>query len=62
MRRLLRTLAKGEEIISDISILDNPAISEQLKEVMRESVGKNNQAVEQFLLTLQPLKLLYIPA
>jgi len=35
MRRLLRTLAKGEEITSDISTLDNPAISEQLKEVMR---------------------------
>ncbi len=35
MRRLLRTLAKGEEITSDISTLDNPAILEQLKEVVR---------------------------
>lgn len=31
MRRLLRTLAKGEEIIQDISTLENPAILEQLK-------------------------------
>lgn len=35
MRRLLRTLAKGEEITADISTLDNPAILEQLKEVVR---------------------------
>jgi acetyl-CoA synthetase len=34
MRRLLRSLAKGEEITSDISTLDNPAILEQLKEVI----------------------------
>jgi acetyl-CoA synthetase len=31
MRRLLRSLAKGEEITSDVSTLDNPAILEQLK-------------------------------
>ncbi|NOT15116.1 MAG: acetate--CoA ligase [Methylotenera sp.] len=35
MRRLLRTLAKGEEITSDISTLDNPGILEQLKEVIK---------------------------
>ena len=35
MRRLLRSLAKGEDITSDISTLDNPAILEQLKEVER---------------------------
>ncbi len=35
MRRLLRSLARGEEITSDISTLDNPAILEQLKEVVR---------------------------
>ena len=35
MRRLLRSLAKGEEITSDISTLDNPGILEQLKEVVR---------------------------
>jgi len=35
IRRLLRSLAKGEEITSDISTLDNPAILEQLKEVVR---------------------------
>ncbi len=32
MRRLLRSLAKGEEITSDTSTLDNPAILEQLKQ------------------------------
>ena len=35
MRRLLRTLAKGEEITSDISTLENPAILDQLKEVIK---------------------------
>lgn len=35
MRRLLRSLAKGEEITSDISTLDNPAILEQLKQPIR---------------------------
>ena len=35
MRRLLRTIAKGEEITSDTSTLENPAILEQLKEVIR---------------------------
>jgi acetyl-CoA synthetase len=34
MRRLLRTLAKGEEITSDISTLENPAILEQLKQTV----------------------------
>jgi len=31
MRRLLRALAKGEEITQDVSTLENPAILEQLK-------------------------------
>ena len=31
MRRLLRVLAKGEEITQDVSTLENPAILEQLK-------------------------------
>ena len=35
MRRLLRSLAKGEEITSDISTLDNPAILEQLKQPIK---------------------------
>ena len=35
MRRLLRSLAKGEEIISDISTLDNPSILEQLKQTIQ---------------------------
>jgi acetyl-CoA synthetase len=32
MRRLLRVIAKGEEITQDISTLENPAILEQLKQ------------------------------
>ncbi|CAH1205244.1 acetyl-CoA synthetase (AMP-forming) [Candidatus Nitrotoga sp. BS] len=35
MRRLLRAIAKGEEITQDISTLENPAILEQLKEVIQ---------------------------
>jgi acetyl-CoA synthetase len=31
MRRLLRSIAKGEEITQDVSTLENPAILEQLK-------------------------------
>lgn len=34
MRRLLRTLARGEEITADISTLDNPAILDQLKQAV----------------------------
>jgi acetyl-CoA synthetase len=32
MRRLLRSLAKGEEITQDVSTLENPAILDQLGE------------------------------
>jgi len=32
MRRLLRSLAKGEEIKQDVSTLENPAILDQLKQ------------------------------
>jgi acetyl-CoA synthetase len=35
MRRLLRSLAKGEEITSDISTLDNPSILDQLKQTIQ---------------------------
>ena len=35
MRRLLRAIAKGDEITQDVSTLENPAILEQLKEVVR---------------------------
>jgi acetyl-CoA synthetase len=35
MRRLLRAIAKGEEITQDISTLENPAILEQLKSVIK---------------------------
>ena len=35
MRRLLRTIAKGEEITQDISTLENPAILDQLKEAVK---------------------------
>jgi len=31
MRRLLRAIAKGEDITQDVSTLENPAILEQLK-------------------------------
>ena len=31
MRRLLRSIAKNEEITQDVSTLENPAILEQLK-------------------------------
>jgi len=34
MRRLLRALAKGEEITQDVSTLENPAILDQLKEAV----------------------------
>ncbi len=34
MRRLLRSIAKGEEITQDISTLENPGILDQLKEAM----------------------------
>ncbi len=35
MRRLLRAIAQGQEITQDTSTLENPAILEQLKEVIR---------------------------
>lgn len=35
MRRLLRTLARGEEITQDVSTLENPAILEQLKNAIK---------------------------
>jgi acetyl-CoA synthetase len=35
MRRLLRTLAKGEEITQDVSTLENPAILQQLKDAVK---------------------------
>jgi acetyl-CoA synthetase len=34
MRRLLRSIAKGEEITQDVSTLENPAILEQLKQAL----------------------------
>src|SRR5439155_24323225 len=37
MRRLLRSIAKGEEIKQDVSTLENPVILEQLKQVTRSS-------------------------
>jgi acetyl-CoA synthetase len=32
MRRLLRSIAKGEAITQDVSTLENPAILDQLKQ------------------------------
>ena len=40
MRRLLRTIARGEEITQDISTLENPAIIDQLRGVERPSPAK----------------------
>jgi acetyl-CoA synthetase len=34
MRRLLRSIAKGENITQDVSTLENPAILEQLKQAL----------------------------
>jgi acetyl-CoA synthetase len=34
MRRLLRSIARGEQITQDVSTLENPAILEQLKQTM----------------------------
>jgi acetyl-CoA synthetase len=34
MRRLLRSIAKGEEITQDVSTLENPAILDQLKQTL----------------------------
>src|SRR4029079_763204 len=34
MRRLLRSIAKGETITQDVSTLENPAILEQLKQTL----------------------------
>ena len=33
-RRLLRAIAKGEEITQDVSTLENPAILDQLKQAV----------------------------
>ena len=35
MRRLLRSIAMGEEITQDVSTLENPAILQQLKEAVK---------------------------
>jgi acetyl-CoA synthetase len=35
MRRLLRSIAKGEEITQDVSTLENPAILDQLKQAVQ---------------------------
>jgi acetyl-CoA synthetase len=34
MRRLLRSIAKGEQITQDVSTLENPAILDQLKQTL----------------------------
>jgi acetyl-CoA synthetase len=39
MRRLLRSIARGEEILQDVSTLENPAILEQLRGVDDGAVG-----------------------
>ena len=39
MRRLLRAIARGEEITQDISTLENPAIIDQLRGVDRAALA-----------------------
>ena len=45
MRRLLRTLAKNEEITQDTSTLENPGILEQLKKLTR-TLWRGDRVVE----------------
>jgi acetyl-CoA synthetase len=42
MRRLLRSIARGEEITQDVSTLENPAILEQLRGVPGASVAQSD--------------------
>lgn len=44
MRRLLRSLARGEEITQDVSTLENPAILDQLRGVPAAASGSPKQA------------------
>jgi hypothetical protein len=44
MRRLLRSIARGEEILQDVSTLENPAILEQLRGVGPASSGSASPA------------------
>jgi acetyl-CoA synthetase len=44
MRRLLRSIARGEEILQDVSTLENPAILEQLRGVGPASSGSSSPA------------------
>ena len=41
MRRLLRNIARGEEITADVSTLENPQILEQLKQSLLSAVEKH---------------------
>ena len=40
MRRILRTLAKGEEITQDISTLEDPSIVAKLEEIVEMHIIK----------------------
>ena len=51
MRRLLRTLARGEEITQDISTLENPAILEQLKQPISVIRGFNTSTRHLWIMT-----------
>jgi len=35
MRRILRSLAKGEEITQDISTLEDPSVVQKIKEILQ---------------------------
>jgi hypothetical protein len=46
MRRLLRSLARGEEITQDMSTLENPAILDQLRGAPTPSAGRHAAAAK----------------
>jgi acetyl-CoA synthetase len=43
MRRLLKAVARGEEITQDVSTLENPGILEQLREARESGQGQGCQ-------------------
>jgi acetyl-CoA synthetase len=56
MRRLLRSIARGEEISQDISTLENPAIVEQLRGAVLAPAQARAQAVKKQAMKRRPTK------
>ena len=56
MRRLLRSIARGEEISQDISTLENPAIVEQLRGAVLAPAQDRAQAVKKQAVKRRPTK------